>query len=144
MQSSVTKQAVSIVLGVVGVIAILIMMWIGLKAMHRYQVRADKSQARQQALYDHKNQVQINDIKIAQTEQLVKVERQKAQIRVAEAMGIRDSQHIINKTLTPLYLQHEAIMAQMEMAKSKNHTLMWIPSSSNGVPMVDPVREANR
>ena len=39
-----------------------------------------------------------------------------AEIRVEEAKGIAEAQRIINATLTPYYLQHEAIGAQLQMA----------------------------
>jgi hypothetical protein len=132
-----TKTALEITGAAIGVVVLILLLWFGVKAAHRYQVRADRTLERQQNILNQKNQVRVNDIKIAQTAQLVKVEQQKAQIRVQDAIGIRDSQAIINKTLTPLYLQHEAIGAQLEMAHSENHTLLWIPSGANGVPTVD-------
>jgi len=59
-----------------------------------------------------------------------------AEIRVEEAKGIAEAQRIINETLTPYYLQHEAIGAQLEMAASPNHTTVYIPVGTNGLPMV--------
>lgn len=108
------------VLGVVG---------IG-KAFGRYQERADAQ-----------NQVLVNSIRIQQTTQLIKVEQQKAEIRVVEAGGIARSQAIINATLTDKYLQHEAIGAQRQMAESPNHTTIYIPSGQNGIPLVKTVDE---
>lgn len=81
----------------------------------------------------------INDIQIQQTQQLVKVQEQKAQIAVEEAKGIAQSQKIINDTLTPLYIQHEAIVAQKDQVNSPNHTVIYIPSGNNGVPLVTTV-----
>jgi regulator of protease activity HflC (stomatin/prohibitin superfamily) len=63
-------------------------------------------------------------------------EKKEAERRVIEAEGIARSQEIINKTLTPAYLQHEAIQAQMKMANSPNHTTVYIPSGDNGIPLV--------
>jgi len=100
----------------------------GIPAFGRYQ-------SRQNAL----NQVAINEIKIKQQEQLIQVEKQKAEIRVVEAGGIAKSQEIINTTLTDKYLQHEAIMAQEKMADSPNHTTIYIPSGQNGIPLVKTV-----
>lgn len=91
----------------------------------RYQKRADAN-----------NEVLINEIRIKQQEQLIQVEKQKAQIKIVEAGGIAEAQHIINATLTDKYLQHEAIQAQEEMAKSPNHTTIYIPSGQNGIPLV--------
>ncbi|MEN8181270.1 MAG: SPFH domain-containing protein [Myxococcota bacterium] len=59
-----------------------------------------------------------------------------AEIRVEEAKGIAEAQRIINETLTPNYLQHEAINAQLEMADAPNHTTVYIPVGTNGLPLV--------
>jgi len=63
-------------------------------------------------------------------------ESQEAERKIIEAKGIAEAQNIINKTLTNQYLQHEAIKAQSEMAKSQNHTVVYIPSGDNGIPLV--------
>ena len=59
-----------------------------------------------------------------------------AEIRVEDAKGIAKAQRIINSTLTPSYLQFEAIQAQKAMAASKNHTTVYIPTGSNGIPLI--------
>ena len=59
-----------------------------------------------------------------------------AGIRIEEAKGIAEAQKIINTTLTPNYLQHEAIQAQRSMASSPNHTTVYIPVGANGLPLV--------
>ena len=64
------------------------------------------------------------------------IAKRDAEIRIEEAKGIAESQKIINETLTPNYLQHEAIQAQREMANSPNHTTVYIPVGSNGMPIV--------
>ncbi|WP_372880174.1 SPFH domain-containing protein [Psychromonas sp.] len=64
------------------------------------------------------------------------IARQDAAIRVEEAKGIAEAQKIINATLTANYLQHEAINAQLVMAKSPNHTTVYIPVGTNGIPLV--------
>jgi regulator of protease activity HflC (stomatin/prohibitin superfamily) len=63
-------------------------------------------------------------------------EKQEAERKIIEAEGIARAQEIINKTLTAAYLQHEAIQAQMKMAGSPNHTVVYIPSGDNGIPLV--------
>jgi len=110
-----------------GVLVVALLLW-GIPVYSRYQVRANES-----------NQIQVNELRIQQTEQLVQVERQKAQIRIVDAEGIAKSQQIINATLTDRYLQHEAIQAQMTMAGSPNHTTIYIPSGQNGIPLVKTV-----
>ena len=59
-----------------------------------------------------------------------------SEIRIEEAKGIAQAQEIINATLTENYLQHEAINAQKTMANSPNHTTVYIPVGSNGIPIV--------
>lgn len=119
-----TKNVLYSVLGVLGV-ALFISLFFLVPIYSRYQKRAEAS-----------NEVAVNEIRIKQQEQLIQVEKQKAQIRVEEAKGIRDSQDLINATLTDKYLQHEAIQAQLEMAGSPNHTQIYIPVGNNGIPLV--------
>jgi len=64
------------------------------------------------------------------------IAKEDAAIRIEEAKGIAKAQEIINTTLTKNYLQHEAINAQLKMAESPNHTTVYIPSGSNGIPLV--------
>jgi hypothetical protein len=111
-------------------VAVLALLLWGLPVYNRYQVRANEG-----------NQIQVNELKIQQTAQLVQVEKQKAEIRIVDAEGIARSQQIINATLTDRYLQHEAIQAQMTMANSPNHTTIYIPSGQNGIPLVKTVDE---
>jgi len=66
----------------------------------------------------------------------IDIAKKEAEVRVAEAKGIAEAQRIINTTLTPNYLQHEAIKAQEKMAASPNHTTVYIPSGSSGIPIV--------
>lgn len=98
-----------------------------------------KSFSRYQRLADERNQTQVNDIQIAQTAQLVKVQQQKAQIQVEQAKGIASSQEIIKSSLTPLYIQYLAIEAQKSEVSSPNHTIIYIPSGQNGIPLVNNV-----
>ena len=94
---------------------------------------------RYQARMNAQNDIAINSLKIQQTQQLVEVEVQKARIKTAEAKGISRAQHIINATLTDRYLQHEAINAQERMAGSPNHTQIYIPVGTNGIPLVKTI-----
>ena len=95
---------------------------------NRYQVRADAN-----------NEVMVNEIRIRQQEQLIQVEKQKAEIRIVEAGGIAKSQEIINISLTNNYLQYLAIQAQEKMASSPNHTQIYIPVGTNGIPLIKTV-----
>lgn len=123
-----TENQISSVLGIIGftiILGIVLGLMFGVPNYNRYQKRAEAS-----------NEVSVNEIRIRQQEQLIQVEKQKAQIRVEEAKGIRDSQDLINATLTDKYLQHEAIQAQLQMAGSPNHTQIYIPVGNNGIPLV--------
>ena len=115
------------VVAIVGVAVLGLVLW-GMPVYNRYQTRANEA-----------NKILVNELQIRQTEQLVQVERQKAQIRIVDAEGIAKSQQIINATLTDRYLQHEAIQAQEQMANSPNHTTIYIPSGNNGIPLVKTV-----
>jgi len=66
---------------------------------------------------------------------------QEAERVIIEAKGIAEAQSIINKTLTPQYLQHEAIKAQVAMANGQNHTVVYIPSGDNGIPLVRTINK---
>lgn len=111
----------------------------GCPAYSRNQAVKDANNAILISQKNANNQTILNEIKIAQTQQLVQVEQQKAQIRVEEAKGIAASQQIINATLTDRYLQHEAIQAQLQMAGSPNHTQIYIPVGTNGIPLVKTI-----
>lgn len=75
---------------------------------------------------------QLLEEKVTQKE----IAKRDAEIKVEEAKGIAEAQRIINSTLTPNYLQHEAIQAQLAMSSSPNHTTVYIPSGANGIPLV--------
>ena len=68
------------------------------------------------------------------------IAKKDAEIKIEEAKGIAEAQKIINATLTQNYLQHEAINAQLKMADSPNHTTVYIPSGSNGIPIVETLK----
>jgi hypothetical protein len=121
-------MATKVTLGIVGVLIFVSVLMFGIPAYNRYQKVANA-----------RNEIRVNEMKISQTAQLVQVEQQKADIRVAEAKGIAASQQIINATLTDRYLQHEAIQAQLQMAGSPNHTQIYIPVGTNGIPLVKTI-----
>lgn len=117
-------------LGVLGVIVLLAALIVGasagVKAYSRYQRRADVH-----------NEITVRHTQVAIAKQDVAIAQQQAQVRVAQAIGIRDAQDHISKTLTPLYVQWEAIQAQIAMAKTgNNHTQVYVPVGNNGVPLV--------
>lgn len=77
---------------------------------------------------------------LSEKETQKQIAQKDAEIRIEEAKGIAEAQKIINATLTPNYLQHEAINAQLKMADSPNHTTVYIPVGTNGLPLVKGTR----
>lgn len=63
------------------------------------------------------------------------IAQRRAEIRITEARGLADAQKIINGTLTPLYVQHEAVEAYRELATSPNTTFVIAPTSPQGTGM---------
>jgi hypothetical protein len=74
---------------------------------------------RSQKLKNANNAVKVTAIQIRNQQQRVKIAKQKAEIRFQTSLGIRRAQDEIAKTLTPAYLQWEAIQAQLALAGSK-------------------------
>jgi len=122
-----------------GALILLLMTLTGLAAgcreYNRYQKRAEAN-----------NKAKVTNINIKRAREEAKVRDAQVQItraearqRIAEAEGIRKSQDLIAKTLTPLYIQHEAIEAQKKMAGSPNHTQVYIPTGPQGIPQVKTV-----
>jgi hypothetical protein len=123
------------VLGLFGSIALLI----GLIALIVLGIGGCNNWQRGQHLKNVRNSVKANHIRIQFYSQQKQIEQQKADIRVIHAIGIRKAQDHISKTLTPLYVQWEAIQAEQAMAMSgKNNTMVYIPSGAQGVPLVAP------
>ena len=105
---------------------------LGCGAYNRYQ-------ARQDAL----NKVKIAHTEIERAQEEAKVNRAQIEAtkaeaakRVAESVGIKRAQVEINKTLTPLYVQHEYVQAIEHAAHSASNTVEFIPVGQNGIPIV--------
>lgn len=115
--------SMAVVLGIAG----------GIRAFGRYQAREDA-----------KNSVKISAIEINNQAQRVLIAKQKAEVRKQDAIGVREAQDEIAKTLTPLYVQFEMTEALKQIASSgKNNSVVFLPSGANGIPLVstlDPTK----
>ena len=110
----------------------------GCAAYNRYQTRQDAA-----------NKVKVAHIEIEKAEEEAKVNRAQikateaeAEKRVAESIGLKKSQVEINKTLTPLYVQHEYVQAIEQAAHSNSNTIEFIPVGQNGLPIVTTAKGA--
>lgn len=104
---------------------------------------AYKSFHRNQRIKDAQNKVAVKHVLIRAAHQDADIARAqngivqaRAHQRFLAAVGIREAQDEISKTLTPIYVQWEAIQAQMKLANSPTHTQVYIPTGDNGVPLV--------
>src|SRR6185503_1360294 len=96
--------------------------------------------SRSQALKNANNSVKISAIEIRNQQQRVEIAKQKAEIRLQDAIGVRESQDEIAKTLTPLYVQFEMVDALKAIATSgSNNSVVYIPAGANGIPLVSDV-----
>lgn len=103
------------------------------KGWHRGQLRADAE-----------NSVKITTIYIRRAQQQAKVVaaqdaiiKAQADQRLIKARGIKNAQDEIQSTLTPLYVQFEAIEAQRAIASSgRNNTVIYVPAGTNGTPII--------
>jgi regulator of protease activity HflC (stomatin/prohibitin superfamily) len=66
-----------------------------------------------------------------------------AKIRIMNAEGIAKAQDIIHQTLTPAYLQFEAIQMMKDVAHSQNSTFVFVPTQPGqvGMPMVYSLKD---
>lgn len=126
---------------VLAIIALFVVLLVGVifgfKAFGRSQKRADaKNDIKVAQMHAH-NQVLLTNIKIGTTKQQVKIAQQQAAIRLQQAIGVREAQDEISKTLTPLYVQFEMVDALKQIAQSgRNNSIVYIPAGSNGIPLV--------
>lgn len=120
------KWASAVLGGLVVVFALFLGCYAGFKSVSRWSARQDA-----------KNDVAISQTEIQNQAQRIQVAQQKAEIRLQDAIGVREAQDEIAKTLTPLYVQFEMVDALRQIAQSgNNNTVVYIPSGANGIPLV--------
>lgn len=117
---------VGVIVALAVVLAIIAGIWVGTKTISRGQKRADAN-----------NAVKISTIEIRNQAQRVEIAKQKAEIRLQDAIGVKSAQDEIAKTLTPLYVQFEMVEALKAIAASgSNNSVVFIPAGANGIPLV--------
>jgi hypothetical protein len=137
----VTLWSLAVLLGITALTATGVGLSWGLKAYKRAELRADA-----------RNRVQITriDSKRASAQALIARAQiattvAQAQARYQDAVGTRRAQDEISRTLTGRYLQYQAIQAQKAIGTSgRNNTLIYLPSGSGGVPLVQDPQNVNR
>lgn len=108
-------------------------------------VNGVKNFGRTQARKDAQNSVKISAIEIQNQKQRVEISKQKAEIRLQDAIGVREAQDEIAKTLTPLYVQFEMVDAMRQIAASgRNSSVVFMPSGANGIPLVYDAANATK
>lgn len=138
MESYSIPRIVTTVLGALVALMVLIMgVTAGFGAYHRWSAVQSANNEAHVARIHAANQTQVNELLISANQQQVKIHEQQAQIRLADAVGIREAQDKISQTLTPLYVQFEMVDALKQMAVSgKNNTVVYIPTGANGIPLI--------
>ncbi len=124
----------TIVLGSLCALFVLVALMFLLPTYGRYQKRANAN-----------NDVKVSNIEIRNQEQRVQIAKQKADIRKQDAIGVREAQDEIAKTLTPLYVQFEMTEALKQIALSgSNNSTVFIPSGAGGVPLISNAQDQVR
>jgi regulator of protease activity HflC (stomatin/prohibitin superfamily) len=109
----------------------------GFQAFGRYQNIQDAKNKAQANIIAANNQVEVSNIEIQNQAQRVQIAKQQAEIRLQDAIGVREAQDEIAKTLTPIYVQYEMTQALERIAESgKNNTVVYVPSGQGGIPTI--------
>jgi Na+-transporting NADH:ubiquinone oxidoreductase subunit NqrC len=132
MSGSPISSLVAVCIGVVLFCVFCAGIFAGAKEFQRYQKRADAKNRTLVVKQEIKTAEQQAEVVHAQNAAV----KARAEQRVLEAEGIRKAQDLISETLTPLYVQHEAIKAQ-ENDRQGDRT--YIPVGPQGVPLVADV-----
>jgi regulator of protease activity HflC (stomatin/prohibitin superfamily) len=144
-RSKTGRSVLAWTLGVLLGAVLLTATWIGLSAgVSAYRRAEQRANA--------ENLVRLAHIQIRRAEQQALVARAEvatakadAEKQYQKAVGVRRSQETIMSGLTPRYLQYEAIQAQKAVATSgRNNTLIYLPSGSGGVPLVQDPQTVSR
>jgi regulator of protease activity HflC (stomatin/prohibitin superfamily) len=66
----------------------------------------------------------------------VDIAQKEAEVKITEAKGIAESNHIINQSLTREYLQHEANLALLKFAEKGNTNTVVVPANMSVAPLI--------
>jgi uncharacterized protein HemX len=113
-------------------VALLIALIPGCAAYNRYQTRQDAANKVKVAHIEIEKAAEEAKVNLAQ----VKATEAEAKKKVAESVGLKKAQVEINKSLTPLYVQHEYVQALEDIAHSPSNTIEFIPVGPEGIPIV--------
>jgi type II secretory pathway pseudopilin PulG len=124
---------VALVVVVVVIFGVVLAFMLGIPSYNRSQARANAA-----------NRVKVTHIEIQNAHQealithaQIEATRAKADKRIVEAEGIAVATKDVDKTLTPLYIEHEAVQAQEAIATSgNNNTIIYVPAGTNGTPLI--------
>jgi hypothetical protein len=135
--SEILGKGVAAILGLALVIGIFMGAIAGFQAFGRYQNIQDAKNKAQANIIAANNQVEVSNIEIQNQAQRVQIAKQQAEIRLQDAIGVREAQDEIAKTLTPIYVQYEMTQALERIAESgKNNTVVYVPSGQGGIPTI--------
>ena len=91
------------------------------------------------------NEIQLKLAAIQKKERIkIEIEATKleAEKRIAESIGIAKANEIIDASLTPSYIQFEAVKVAGQLAGSPNTTFYFVPVNGMGMPIVLPLPDA--
>lgn len=135
--SEIIGKGVAAILGLAIVIGIFLGAIAGFQAFGRYQNIQDAKNKAQANIIAANNQVAVSNIEIQNQAQRVQIAKQQAEIRLQDAIGVREAQDEIAKTLTPIYVQYEMTQAMEKIAESgKNNTVIYVPAGQGGIPTI--------
>lgn len=137
MEINVGKIVKWSVAGLASLVALIFALSAGSGAYSRWNNVQNAKNKAQTARIDAANQAQVNQLLINSADQQIQIHQKQAKIRLADAVGIREAQDEVSKTLTPLYVQFEMVDALKTIAESgKNNTVVYIPTGANGIPLI--------
>jgi regulator of protease activity HflC (stomatin/prohibitin superfamily) len=82
-------------------------------------------------------QAVANQKKLEAMQVQTEIAKKEAEIKITEAKGISEANHIISGSLTHEYLQHEANLALMKFAEKGNTNTVIVPAGMSVTPLIN-------